>query len=457
MTMTFTPRRLLTTIALLGMIGTGSAHGGTIADSDAMAPQLVLQGKYIAQAADCAACHTAPGGRPFAGGLGIQTPIGKVFTTNITPDRTTGIGQYSYDDFERAVRRGVRANGDTLYPAMPFPSYARISDNDMLALFAYFKKGVEPVLQVNQPSDIPWPLSIRWPLNFWRWMFAPPVRAAQAPTSGDQEFARGAYLVEGPGHCGACHTPRGLALEEKALTDDGRAIFLSGGLVDNYVANNLRGDSLTGLGSWSEAEIVAFLKTGRNRETAAFGGMSDVVSHSTQHMTEADLEAIAHYLKSLAPVGSGRFKYDSAEATALASGDVSKQGAIDYLNNCAACHLSSGKGYVSTFPALAGNPVVNAADPSSLISIILHGGTEPATDSAPTYFTMPQFADHLGDQAIADIVTFIRTSWGNNASAVTAKQVASIRAASLAPISPYPVGDPRRKNWLSSQLKATNP
>ena len=445
--------RAIGALVVLAAIGVGGAYGATVlfggigGDARAQlatpaAPEMIERGKYVAEAGDCVACHSAPGGKPFAGGLSIATPIGAVYTTNITPDASTGIGQYSYGDFERAVRRGIRPDGSSLFPAMPFPSYAGVSDADMQAMYAYFKYGVQPVAQQNKAEDIPWPLSMRWPLTYWRWLFAPRVQDSYV-ASFDPARDRGAYLVEGLGHCGACHTPRGLGLQEKALTDEDGAAYLSGAVVDNYVANNLRGDAMTGLGSWSEEDIVQFLKTGRNPKTAAFGGMSDVVEHSMQYMTDSDLHAIAHYLKSLPARGQDTFVYAPAAGAALAEGNVSARGALDYVNNCAACHLSSGQGYVSTFPALAGNPVVNAADPSSLVNIVLHGGTEPGTNAVPTRFTMPPFGDHLSDQEIADVVTFIRSSWGNAAPAVTPAQVAAIRAAPHVPISPYLEGDPR--------------
>jgi mono/diheme cytochrome c family protein len=468
MKMKLTPLRVVGGLFVLGAFGVGVAYGATAlfgnlgGDPRAelsvpITPELVQRGKYVAEEGDCAACHTAPGGRPFSGGLAIATPMGAVYTTNITPDHATGIGRYSYGDFERAVRRGILPNGDALLPAMPFPSYARISDADLQALYIYFRQGVQSASQANRPEDIPWPLSMRWPLTYWRWLFAPAVQSTQAMTSDDPAVDRGAYLVESLGHCGACHTPRGPALEEKVLTNGQGSAYLSGGFVDSYVASDLRGDSMTGLGRWSEDDIVAFLKTGRNHATAAFGGMSQVIEDSTQYMTDADLHAIARYLKSLPATQQTQFTYDATQAKALAAGNVSATGAIDYLNNCAACHLSSGKGYVLTFPALAGNPVVNAANPSSLINIILYGGTELATRLAPTHFTMPPFGDRLSDQEIADVVTFIRSSWGNNAPPVAATDVAKIRAVPHAPISPYPEGDPRLADWQASQAKPEMP
>jgi mono/diheme cytochrome c family protein len=436
--------RIMVGVVCLGMVATlgawlatvffGNIGGNAAAELDKPADQeLVDRGAYLAVLGDCAACHTAPNGQRFAGGLPIATPIGVVYTTNITPDKT-GIGRYSFGDFERAVRRGIKPDGTSLYPAMPYPSYARVSDADIQALYAYFTNGVRPVVHADKAPEIAWPFSVQWPLTYWRWLFGPAVQSSSVTFSGDALSDRGAYLVEGLGHCGTCHTPRGLGLQERALTTRDGPQYLSGGLVDNYVANNLRGDALTGLGAWSEAEIVQFLQTGRNSRTAAFGGMSDVVVHSTEFMNEEDLRAMAHFLKSLPPTGNETgFAYQTAAASALESGNVSARGALDYVNNCAACHRSAGKGYTETFPALAGNPVVNTADPVSAINIVLNGGTVPSTSKAPTHFTMPAFGDRLTDQEVADLLTFIRSSWGNNAPPVDASRVARVRQLTHAP------------------------
>ena len=390
---------------------------------------LIKQGEYLARAGDCVACHTAKGGKPFAGGLPMETPIGVIYSTNITPDKT-GLGDYSFEDFDKAVRHGVAKSGSTLYPAMPYPSYARVSDSDMQALYAYFMKGVEPVAQQNKDSDIPWPLSMRWPLAAWRWMFAPAVEAHQAQAAADPVVSRGAYLVEGLGHCGACHTPRALTMQEKALSAaDGNA-FLSGSApLEGWIAKSLRGDHKDGLGSWSEEQLVQFLKTGRSDRSAVFGGMSDVVVHSMQYMSEDDLTAIARYLKSLPAVDpkDQAHQYDKQVAEALWKGDDRKPGASVYIDNCAACHRTDGHGYTRVFPALAGNPVVQTADATSLINIVLNGGTLPATHAAPSTFTMPAFAWRLSDQEVADVVSFIRGSWGNKGAPVKANEVADLR------------------------------
>lgn len=412
-------------IAILALLGSTAAMAAQ--DSS---HALIQQGEYLARAGDCVACHTAKGGKPFAGGLAMETPIGLIYSTNITPDKS-GIGDYSFEDFDKAVRHGIAKNGSTLYPAMPYPSYARVNQADMQALYAYFMNGVKPVAQENQAVDIPWPMSMRWPLAMWRWMFAPAVEDFTPVAQQDPVVSRGAYLVEGLGHCGACHTPRALTMQEKALSATDGSTFLSGSApLESWIAKNLRGDHKDGLGSWNEAQLVQFLKTGRSDRSAVFGGMSDVIVHSMQYMSEADLTAIARYLKSLPAVDSADkpHQYDPAVADALWNGDDSKRGAAVYIDNCAACHRTDGNGYTRVFPALAGNPVLQSDDPTSLIHIVLKGATLPATHTAPSTFTMPAFDWRLSDQEVADVVNFIRTSWGNQAGEVKATDVKGLRS-----------------------------
>ncbi|CAB3802141.1 c-type cytochrome [Pararobbsia alpina] len=402
----------------------------TVAMADDATQQLVRQGEHLARVGDCVACHTASGGKPFAGGLPIQSPIGTIYSTNITPDPATGIGRYTYEDFERAVRHGISKNGYSLYPAMPYPSYAHVRDDDMHALYAYFMHGVAPVSQANRAEDIPWPLSMRWPLTLWRWSFAPKVAATEPVPGTDPVIARGAYLVEGLAHCSACHTPRGIGMQELALTAQQGPAFLSGGgPIDTWIASDLRGDPATGLEQWSETDLTTFLKSGATDRTAAFGGMTDVVQHSTQYMTDDERTAIARYLKSLAGTkGEAPPHYDATISTALHSGDVTRPGADTYLNSCAACHRTDGKGYAAVFPALALNPVVNGRDATSLIHIVLAGSSTPGTKAAPAQFTMPPYGWRLSDSEVANVLTLLRSSWGNHASPVTAEQVAKVRA-----------------------------
>lgn len=428
-------------LALAAAICTLAAASALAADDAApqgVQARLIKQGEYLSRAGDCIACHTAKGGKPYAGGLGIDSPLGVIYSTNITPDKDTGIGNYSYEDFDRALRRGVARDGHSLYPAMPYTSYAYIKPDDVKALYAYFMHGVTPVKQANKDTDIVWPLSMRWPLGMWRWMFAPDAVAAApaAPSQGAaqgadaQTLLRGQYLVEGLGHCGTCHTPRGFALQEKASNAAEGTAFLSGGVVEGWLAKNLRGDMRDGLGGWSKEDIAAFLKSGRNAHSAAFGGMAQVVEDSTQHLSDADLSAIAAYLKSLPPARDKpepALAYDGAAAQALRTGKDQGEGAMAFINNCAACHRSSGKGYAETFPQLALSSTVNSADPASLIHIVLKGARMPGTTAAPTQYAMPGFDWRMTDKEVAAVVSFVRSSWGNQAGAVSASDVAKVR------------------------------
>ncbi|MCE2575122.1 cytochrome c [Komagataeibacter sp. FNDCR2] len=411
---------------LLALLVTGTAYA---ADDG-----LLARGAYMAHVADCGACHTAPGGAPFAGGVAFHLPMGTLYAPNITPDAQTGIGQYSEAAFTRAVRQGIRRDGATLYPAMPYPSYARMTDEDLHALYAYFMQGVKPVAHRVAQTGMTWPFSMRWPLVLWRRLYAPDPAEAQRQmrerTFPDPLVARGSYLVEGPGHCGACHTPRAVTMQEKALTALDGTPYLSGGApVDGWRPVSLRGDNRTGLGRWNEQDIVRFLATGRMPLGAAFGGMTDAIAHGTQHLTPMDQLAIARFLKTLSPQtpAAQGWQYDPAATAALRAGDVSARGARQYVDSCAACHRTDGRGYPTTFPPLAGNPVVMDPTPDSLIRIVLAGNILRATRQTPSAFVMPGFATRMDNGAVADTVTFIRAAWGNNAPAVTAEDVDKIR------------------------------
>lgn len=413
----------------------------------------VKRGEYLARAGDCVACHTTRDGKPFAGGLAMETPIGTIFSTNITPDKATGIGDYSFEDFDQAVRHGIARSGETLYPAMPYPSYSKVSDEDMKALYAYFMQGVEPVAQENQESDIPWPLSMRWPLAIWRYLFAPDVAQAKSVAPSDTVAARGAYLVEGLGHCGTCHTPRNLFLQEKALSANDSDDFLSGGApLEGWHAKNLRGDYVDGLGSWSEEELATFFKSGRTDRAGVFGAMSSVIEHSLQHLSDEDRIAIARYLKTL-PAKDPQDKpleNDGSTYKALHNGDFSKPGARIYADNCMACHRSDGMGYAEVFPGLARNPAINTADATSLVNIVLGGNTLPATHAAITPFTMPPFGWRLSDDEVASVLSFIRSSWGNRGAAVTDDDVAKVRKTLSTEQMAPPKEDPAKAGTVSS-------
>lgn len=392
--------------------------------------RLIAQGEYLAKLGDCGACHSTPGNPPFSGGLKMALPIGAIYTTNITPDKTYGIGRLTLADFDRALRFGV-ANGHTLYPAMPFASYAIITREDVKALYAYFEFGVAPASVPNRKSDILFPLSMRWPLTYWRWAFAPRPKPFDSTAFADAAVARGAYFVEGLGHCGECHTPRGVALQVKAQNARDGDEFLRGGPVENWYAPSLRNGGPDTIADWSESQIAEFLQSGANHSGIAFGSMGDVIVNSTQYLSAEDSTAAAKYLKTLqdSPAKSrARFAYDERTDRELASGNAKKRGALLYLDNCAACHRPDGRGYEGVFPSLAGNPVVEADNPLSLISVVLLGSTTSRTSVTPAQFAMPAFAWRLTDQEAADIISFIRSSWGNGAQPIEAPKVAALRS-----------------------------
>jgi alcohol dehydrogenase (quinone), cytochrome c subunit len=393
---------------------------------------MVEKGRYLATAGDCAACHTVAGGQPFAGGLAMVSPIGIIYSSNITPDRDTGIGEYSLNDFDRALRHGISPSGKTLYPAMPYPSYARLRDEDVAALYIYFMHGVTPVHAANRATEIRWPLSMRWPLAIWRKLLAPDADrlAFTAIHYSDPAVARGAYLVQGLGHCGSCHTPRALTLQEKALDESGTDYLAGGQVIDGWGAVNLRGNAADGLGGWARQDLADLLKNGHNRSHAVIGSaMSDVVVHSTQYLRDEDLDAMAAYLKSLPPARNdpSTFAMNPATAHALQAGINDSRGAELYVDNCAACHRTDGAGYPRVFPEIAGNSTVLSDDATSLIRLILAGSRSPATTGAPSRLGMPGFASRLSDREVAQLATFVRQSWGNNASPVREGSVKTIR------------------------------
>lgn len=400
-------------VVILFSVYAGSASASTGIQGDEE------HGRYLATLGDCAACHSPSGAASYSGGLQIDTPVGAIFSTNITPDKQTGIGTYSYEDFVRAVREGVGKNGEPLYPAMPYPSFVRITDQDMRDLYAYFMNDVTPVSQENKKNTLSWPFSIRWPLHLWRWMFTdtPAVRASGA---SETEEARGAYLVQGLAHCGACHTPRGIALQEKAQ-DETESAWLGGGNVDTWYAPPLRGDKRTGIGEWSKDDLIAFLSTGTNRHSTAFGPMADVVTQSTSQFSDSDLAAVAAYLKGLPAVPSGRSAQHKPAPDVLASG------AGVYSDSCSGCHQDKGEGIEGIYPALSGNPAIQSDDPSSVISLVLKGGKPPSVGGGADDIVMPDFSSQLSDQQIADVLNYIRNSWGNSAANINEKQVTEIR------------------------------
>jgi thiosulfate dehydrogenase len=385
----------------------------------AIDPTLIERGRYLAEVGDCVACHTAKGGTPMAGGLALETPFGTIWSTNITPDPKTGIGSWSFGAFDRAMREGVSRDGHRLYPAMPYPSFAKVHEADMRALWAYLSRGLAPVENANRPAEMRFPFGFRLGLAYWNALFLDTARFAPSPHE-DARWNRGAYLVQGLGHCGACHTPRGLGFQEKATSDsgsDGR-LYVSGAKVEDWNAVNLRD-------AWAVEDMVELLKTGQNRRATVSGSMTEVVHHSTQHISNDDLVAIATYLKALPadrPKATPRLV-----STATPSTTYTSRGGLGYTQFCSDCHRPDGAGAPGIFPPLAGNPSVAAKDASTLIHIALTGWKTAATAAHPRVFTMPAFA-RLDDREIADILSFVRASWGDGAAAVTQADVAALRA-----------------------------
>lgn len=387
-------------------------------------PDVIEKGRYIADLGDCVACHTAKdGGELMAGGLALESPMGTIYSTNITPDPKTGIGAWTYPEFDRAMRKGVTKHGQNLYPAMPYPSYARMTNEDMGALWAYLTKGVPAVERANEATKLPFPFSQRWGLSYWNVAFLSDKRFEPDPAQ-DAEWNRGAYLVQGLGHCGACHTPRGLAFQEVTMDGKGRRgdQFLAGAQVEHWNALNLRN-------LWTAPDMVQLLKTGQNRFATVSGGMVDVISHSTQHFTDADLMAMAVYMKSLPadrPETPPLPVEEQVASAVVPENTYTSAGGLGYAQFCADCHRLNGQGVPGIFPPFEGNHTIAAKDPSTLIHITLTGWNTAATEAHPRSFYMPGFAK-LADQEIAEILSFLREHWGDGAAPITRKQVAEAR------------------------------
>lgn len=400
-------------LVLIALLFSGALTGVVLADSQSF--ERIERGRYLATLSDCGACHTAPGGLPFAGGVALQTPFGTLVAPNITPDRETGIGNWSDDDFVAAMHDGRGHNGIRLYPAMPYPAYTKMSRDDVLAIRTYLAT-VAPVSNKIVANQLPFPLNIRFAMVFWNWLNFTPGRYA-FDSQKSVEWNRGAYIVEGPGHCGTCHTPKTI------LGGDKTSRMLAGAALQGWFAPNITIDPQKGIGSWSKEEIVQYLKTGANSQTLASGPMADAVAHSTSQMDDRDIAAIATYLKD-SGIGAGGTK------PAALSGDDSAMriGAAIYEDNCVACHRVSGKGESDLFPSLANSALVQSDDPTTLVRLVLQGSRAVATSLRPTGPAMPAFDWRLDDAQVAAVLTYIRNSWGNAAASVTGGDVASYRS-----------------------------
>ncbi|MCB2107384.1 MAG: cytochrome c [Rhodobacteraceae bacterium] len=384
---------------------------------------LIERGRYVATASNCVSCHSAPSKDAFAGGVAFVTDFGTIYSTNITSDPAAGIGSWTFEQFTRAMREGIDAEGEHLYPAFPYPSFAKITDDDLTALYAYLK--TIPASPAKPPeNEMGFPFNQRGLMAVWNTLFfdgAP----FQADSTKSEAWNRGAYLVEGLGHCGACHTPRNFLGAE----DNGKALAGSvlqdkvvSGQIRRWAASNLT-QAKSGLAAWTEDDIFAYLKTGHSARAGTFGPMDEVIGNSTMRLTDDDARAMAVYLKDLAPI-------ETSSAHELST-DEKRRGDTLYSIHCGTCHLPTGLGATpgsELGPPLAGSAVVQAADPSSLINNILYGTKKPVELTSPSgWQNMKPLGNTLRDEEVAAIATFVRGSWGNLGGPVTADQVAKQR------------------------------
>ncbi|TPM24380.1 cytochrome c [Mesorhizobium sp. B2-3-5] len=372
----------------------------------------IIRGQYQAVLGDCAGCHTRPGGKPLAGGLPLETPFGALVPPNITPHHETGIGNWSESDFRNMMKTGIGHNGVRLYPAMPYPAYTKMNEQDISDLWAYLTT-VDPVPNKVEANQLPFPLNIR--LAMWGWNLLNFTESTFTPDpSKSAEWNRGAYIVQGAGHCGTCHTPKSF------LGADQDSVFLQGASLQGWFAPDITNNAQSGLGKWSQEDVVAYLKTGVNARSIASGPMAEAVENSTSKMTDPDLKAVAVYLKSLGS-DTGNAQAPKPDEARMAAGEAI------YHDNCSACHGGDGAGAGALFPPLIGNSIVAQGNAETLARVVLAGSQAVYTAGAPTTPAMPSLAWRLKDQEIADVLTYVRGSWGNSAPAVSSDDIAAVR------------------------------
>ena len=391
------------------------AKGGTAPNPTT---QVINVGEYLARMGDCVACHTEPGGKPFAGGRAMATPFGNLYVPNITPDEETGIGKWTADEFYRMMHTGIGRDGTLLYPAMPFASYTKVTRADSDAIFAYIQS-VPPVKLKNRPHELRFPFNKRELLVGWRTLYFKEGEYQPDPKQSAQ-WNRGAYLVEGLGHCAMCHTAINV------LGGSKEAQAFEGGMIpnQNWYAPSLTSNREAGLGEWSTRDIVDLLQVGVSLRATVYGPMAEVVYNSLQYMTDEDAEAMAIYLRTLAPKDSGPPVPSSAR---LVQPSTMETGRAIYEKQCAICHRTDGKGWAPMYPPLADNQSITMASPVNSIRMVLNGGYPPGTRKNPRPHGMPPFAHLLNDEQAAAVVTYIRVAWNNTGTPVTPAQVNELR------------------------------
>lgn len=375
----------------------------------------IEQGRYLATAGNCASCHTANADRPYAGGVEFQTPFGVLYSTNITMDRATGIGEWSFEAFYQSMKQGLRPDGTHLYPAFPYTAFAKLSDEDIASLFLYMQT-IEPVHSPARANDLRFPYNTRALLVFWKTLFHDSAAHTADPAKSEQ-WNRGAYLVQGPGHCGACHTPRnilGAEREDRALTGGVYLDKVKTGKFREWSAVNLT-PAPSGLAKWSAEDIAAYLQTGQSEHAVVHGPMNEVIMNSTRFLDEADVAAIATYLKGIPP--------REENSGPVADQQTLEAGAVVYTVHCGSCHLPTGLGDKILGVSLSGSAIVQAPNPASLVNVILYGPHLPPPPFVADRTRMKMFGKRLSDHDIASVATYIRANFGNNAGAVSADQV----------------------------------
>lgn len=398
--------------------------GGAVAAVPADQTELIKRGEYLARAGDCIACHTVRGGKTFAGGLPMLTPFGTLYTPNVTPDDQYGIGKWTSDDFYRSIHVGRSKDGSLLYPAMPFTSYTKVTRADSDAMFAYMRS-VPPVNVPSRPHELRFPFNQRNMLIGWRVLFFSEGEFKPDPTKS-VEWNRGAYLIEGLGHCSMCHT------SINAMGGPVSSAAFGGGLIplQNWYAPSLTSNKEAGLGDWDIKDINDLLKTGVSQRGAVFGPMAEVVHNSLQYMTDADINAMSTFLKSIPQKGEAP-ETMQFETSAQFGSELLQQGKKIYTENCAKCHAENGLGKPPAYPPLATNQSIQMQSAVNPIRMVLNGGYPPSTEGNPHPYGMPPFAQSLSDTEVAAVVTYIRMSWGNHGTPVSPQQVSNLRSAPL--------------------------
>lgn len=380
-------------------------------------PEQVARGAYLARAGNCMLCHTERGGAAYAGGRPMETPFGTVYASNLTPDAQAGIGAWSAAQFRRALHEGRSRDGRLLYPVFPYTHTTRVTGADADALFD-FLRSLPPVNKPNRQHRLRWPYNTQAALAVWRTLYFRPEKFVADPAR-TPEWNRGAYLVQGLGHCGACHTARNALGGSEGMD-------LSGGLIpmQNWYAPSLAADNEAGVASWSIEDITQLLSTGTSRRGAVLGPMAEVVLHSTQYLEPGDVRAMAVYLQGLPPAPSDT---DPRELPRAGAATLDHGGRL-YERHCASCHGEQGQGVPGAYPPLAGNRAVTMPSTSNLVQVVLHGGFPPATRGNPRPFGMPPFATTLSDADVAAVLTYIRAGWNNRAAPVSELEIAQQRS-----------------------------